>query len=72
MFFAHLGSIISIVHFISIFITDPINYIYIFLFITQLHNNLELQVSTKVASHQGNHGYFTEKQKQDKMKLENI
>ena len=25
-----------------------------------------------IASHQGNHGYFTEKQKQNEMKLENV
>ena len=46
LFFAHLGGIIFIVHYISIFITDPINCMYIILYTTQLHNNLELQVST--------------------------
>ena len=46
LFSTHLGSIIFIAHYISIFITDQINYIYIFLFTTQLHNNLELQGST--------------------------
>ena len=30
LFFAHLGGIIFIAHYIPIFITDPINYIYIF------------------------------------------
>ena len=46
LFFAHLGSIIFIVHYVSISIIDPIHCMYIILFTTQLHNNLELQGST--------------------------
>ena len=34
LFFTHLGGIIFIAHPISIFITDPINYIYIFIYNT--------------------------------------
>ena len=34
LFFTHLGSIIFIVHYISMFITDPINYIYNFIYNT--------------------------------------
>ena len=34
LFFIHLGGIIFIAHYISIFITDPINYIYTFFYNT--------------------------------------
>ena len=34
LFFTHLGGIIFIVHYVSIFITDPVNYIYIFIYNT--------------------------------------
>ena len=34
LFFAHLGGIIFTVHYISIFMTDPINFIYIFIYNT--------------------------------------
>ena len=46
LFFAHLGGIIFIAHYIYYIHDRPNNLCIYFLFTTQLHNNLEIQVST--------------------------